>query len=320
MTYTIRITIAVAARGANMATRLLNESTVDDSAEIRNKRVSASDCPEKHSAKSIHRNSAKSAAIGGMKSSRKRQLLLMATLGLLISPSVGCTMATGFGQNMAGNHALDDFMIGYRNQAWAAKAWQCRKQRFCNKQFLGDFEKGFRAGYESVAQGGNGCVPAVCPQSYWGWQYQTADGQARMNAWFEAYPMGVAAAEEDGIGNWSQVQTSMPAPRPVAPVAALAPAAAVGASTAGVSDQKEIIGKPKGERSSSAKALPDTEATKSLPEPLDDLPKISSPPSPSLKTPTPPAPPKVTVPTPKAPVLPKAPIVPQPNSDPFGFD
>jgi hypothetical protein len=43
-----------------------------------------------------------------------------------------------------------------------------------------------------------------------------------MNAWFEGYPLGVKAAEQDGVGNWNSVATSMPVPQlpPKPPVVA----------------------------------------------------------------------------------------------------
>ena len=65
-----------------------------------------------------------------------------------------------------------------------------------------------RDGYEAVAGGKDGCTPALTPQQYWSWQYQNAEGQGKAAAWFAGYPHGARAAEEDGIGNWSQIQTS----------------------------------------------------------------------------------------------------------------
>lgn len=59
-----------------------------------------------------------------------------------------------------------------------------------------------------VADGGTGCVPTFPPREYWGWKYQSCEGQARVAAWFAGYPHGARAAEEDGIGNYYQIQTS----------------------------------------------------------------------------------------------------------------
>lgn len=59
-----------------------------------------------------------------------------------------------------------------------------------------------------VADGGTGCVPTFPPREYWGWKYQSCVGQERVAAWFAGYPHGARAAEEDGIGNYYQIQTS----------------------------------------------------------------------------------------------------------------
>ena len=97
-------------------------------------------------------------------------------------------------------------MIGYRNSVLAAKAWH--NEKHCHKKHchLSDLKNGFMQGYSDVATGSDGCVPAVAPRSYMGWKYQTPDGQARVNAWFEGYPLGVRAAERDGVGNWGQIR------------------------------------------------------------------------------------------------------------------
>jgi hypothetical protein len=136
-------------------------------------------------------------------------LLMAAT----VVPSAGCSFWSGIQRNLTRQEGLDDFMVSYRNSAWAARAWHCSRENYSNHCYLSDLEAGFRQGYEDVAAGGTGCLPLVCPQSYWGWQYQSADGQNRMNAWFEGYPLGVKAAEQDGIAHWGAVGTSL-APLP----------------------------------------------------------------------------------------------------------
>jgi hypothetical protein len=153
---------------------------------------------------------------GSARTRWERLLLLATAVCAVAAPSTGCTMARGLGRGLTQHEFLDDFMVGYRNSAWSARAWLCRRDRYLNHEFLSDFEAGFRQGYQDVANGSNGCVPAVCPRAYWGWQYQSSDGQRRMNAWFEAYPLGVQAAEEDGIGHWSHVATVPGAAAPCA--------------------------------------------------------------------------------------------------------
>ncbi len=124
----------------------------------------------------------------------------------VISSSSGCSLGTNAGKALFRHDKLDEWMVGYRNQALAAKAWHCRKEKFCNRGHLDEFQAGFYAGYENIACGGTGCTPAIVPKEYWGWKHQSADGQAGVNSWFEGYPMGVQAAEMDGIGHWSQIR------------------------------------------------------------------------------------------------------------------
>ena len=71
-----------------------------------------------------------------------------------------------------------------------------------------EFAQGFKAGYMEIADGGTGCSPAFPPREYWGWKYQSCEGQARVAAWYAGYPHGARAAEEEGIGSWTQIQTS----------------------------------------------------------------------------------------------------------------
>jgi hypothetical protein len=131
-------------------------------------------------------------------------------------------------------------MVDYRNRVWAARAWLCRKGEFASHCYPADLEAGFRQGYEDVAAGGSGCLPAVCPQSYWGWQYQSADGQARMNAWFEGYPLGVQAAEQDGVGHWGNVAAAFPNQQAAMLPAAAPIATAEGAAETGVVLEDEL--------------------------------------------------------------------------------
>lgn len=131
-------------------------------------------------------------------------------LGLLslTALGMGCSTLSGLSRQLSYNDSFSEWVVGQRNSAFAAKAWHLRKHHFCNERYLDDFCAGFRAGYEDVASGGNGCTPAFPPQSYWSWKYQSAEGQTRVAAWFAGYPHGARAAEEDGLGNFSQLQMS----------------------------------------------------------------------------------------------------------------
>ena len=87
-------------------------------------------------------------------------------------------------------------------------AYLSRKHRFCRERYVKDFCAGFRAGYEDMCNGSDGCTPAFPPNSYRGWQYQSSEGQAKSQAWFAGYPHGARAAEEEGVVHWNQVPMS----------------------------------------------------------------------------------------------------------------
>jgi hypothetical protein len=106
------------------------------------------------------------------------------------------------------NDCQNDFVMGWRNRSWASQAWFMRRVQFEGQPYIEHFGAGFRAGYEDVAAGANGCTPALPPRKYWTWKYQTPEGQGKTAAWFSGYPHGAKAAEEDGAGDYSQIQVS----------------------------------------------------------------------------------------------------------------
>jgi hypothetical protein len=234
-----------------MATRFSNESTGEHTGSL-----GASQ------AKTRHRR-------GRLQSRNLRRLLLAATVVSLIIPQTGCMMINGVQRAFSRHDSLDEFMVNYRNRAWAARAWLCSKDKFANHCYLSDLEAGFRQGYEDVAAGGSGCLPTVCPRSYWGWQYQSADGQARMNAWFEGYPLGVQAAEQDGVGHWGNVAAAFPSQQP-APAPAAVPPAPMPAELEGLTDGGVVV-------EELAPPVP-TGVENALP-PTEQLPALSMPPA-----------------------------------------
>ena len=148
---------------------------------------------------------------------RRRTLAMLAVVCLGMGSGSGCTMMNGIHQGVTNNQALDEFMVSYRNRAWSARSWHNNKHKFCNRKYMKDFQAGYRAGYEDVASGGHGCTPALPPSEYWGWKYQSPEGQAKVNAWFEAYPLGARAAEEDGLNTWGHIRTMLPAEQATGP-------------------------------------------------------------------------------------------------------
>jgi hypothetical protein len=120
----------------------------------------------------------------------------------------GCSPFRGLRENLQYNDGLNDFVMGWRNSAWARQAWHERKWMHVDEPQFVSFGQGFRDGYADVAGGGSGCVPALPPRSFWTWKYQTGEGQAKVAAWFAGYPYGARAAHEDGAGNFQQIQVS----------------------------------------------------------------------------------------------------------------
>ncbi len=116
-------------------------------------------------------------------SRNRKQFGFAAILGA-ISLVSGCSSLSGLSNEIKYNRSWDSFVTGYRNTAWSSKAWHRRKHQFCRERYLTDFCNGFRAGYEAVADGSDGCTPAFPPKEYWGWKYQSAEGQAKVAAWF----------------------------------------------------------------------------------------------------------------------------------------
>ncbi len=143
------------------------------------------------------------------KSKRRRWgLLALLLIGSGIIPSTGCTAWTGIRDRWQYSGFWNDSMMTYRNSSYAAKSWHRRKHCYANQRYLRDFACGFRSGYLTVAEGSDPCTPSFPPREYWGWRYQSCEGQAKVAAWFSGFPHGARAAEEDGIGNFSQIQTS----------------------------------------------------------------------------------------------------------------
>ncbi|XZE36397.1 hypothetical protein SH501x_001963 [Pirellulaceae bacterium SH501] len=150
------------------------------------------------------------AAISNVSKKRSRRRLVVAMLlGAVVLPFGGCSAFTGLHNVWTYNAGWNEKMLRDRNAVSARRAWHARKDCFANQKYIKDFARGFRAGYMDIADGGTGCVPTFPPREYWGWRYQSCEGQAKVSAWFSGFPHGARAAEEDGIGNYSQIQTSL---------------------------------------------------------------------------------------------------------------
>lgn len=105
------------------------------------------------------------------------------------------------------SHGLDSYIARKRASIQAWYLWmQCRDQCCCER--VCDYRRGFIEGYCNVAMGGDGCAPVVPAARYWGWRYQDASGGECVAAWYEGYPVGVAAALQ--VGTHYEIQTIVP--------------------------------------------------------------------------------------------------------------
>jgi hypothetical protein len=123
------------------------------------------------------------------------QIALMAVAVTMIVPAVGCS---GF---------RDAAMVSYRDMVWAKRAYNLRYGN-CNRPYNEHFQNGFCEGYSSICNGGDGYVPAMPPADYRKFEYQSPEGAQCVNAWFEGYPAGVAAARKEKVGNYNDVMIS----------------------------------------------------------------------------------------------------------------
>ncbi len=125
---------------------------------------------------------------------------------IVLATATGCTGLNHWCGELRG--CVSNQMVDYSNRALAERAWIQRKERYCNFQYQQEFKDGFITGYLNVANGGDGCTPTIAPEKYWGWAYQTPHGQAAITNFFQGFPFGAKAAEEDGVGYWSAIPTS----------------------------------------------------------------------------------------------------------------
>ena len=97
--------------------------------------------------------------------------------------------------------------LTFRDLVWSKRAFNLRYGN-CDRPYSDHFENGFRDGYSDVCQGGDGYTPALPPDNYRGYEFQSADGSNCVKAWFEGYPAGVAAAKKDNSGSYHDLAVS----------------------------------------------------------------------------------------------------------------
>jgi hypothetical protein len=125
------------------------------------------------------------------------RLVIVAFIGLTISQT-GCNILRSFDDNAA---------LTFRDLVWSKRAYNLRYGN-CDRPYSEHFKNGFCAGYSDVCGGGDGYTPALPPESYRGYEFQSSDGSKCVNSWFEGYPAGVAAAKKDNSGSFNDLAVS----------------------------------------------------------------------------------------------------------------
>jgi len=112
----------------------------------------------------------------------------------------------------AGCNAIQDHCVSFetstRNAVLAQKGWRNWASCYENVNYKMHFSNGFKDGYTNILEGGKGCQPTLPPRWYWKPQFQTPEGKAKTNAWFDGYSHGAVAAQQDGFGSLQQLPIS----------------------------------------------------------------------------------------------------------------
>ncbi len=125
------------------------------------------------------------------------RLAAVALIGVTATQT-GCNVLRSFDQTAA---------LTYRDLVWSKRAYNLRYGN-CDRPYADHFKNGFCDGYADVCQGADGYTPALPPDSYRGYEFQSADGSNCVDAWFEGYPAGVAAAKKDNSGTFHDLAVS----------------------------------------------------------------------------------------------------------------
>ena len=130
-----------------------------------------------------------------------RRLIVLGAVLAMLSQTTGCA-------NRIGRLGIvDELAVSYRDAVWARRAYNLRYAN-CDRPYGDHFENGFCAGYCAISNGEDEFVPALPPDDYRGYEFQSADGAQCVAAWFEGYPEGVAAAKKDRAGTYHDIYVS----------------------------------------------------------------------------------------------------------------
>lgn len=118
-------------------------------------------------------------------------LRMMQWTGLLVFASLttGCAHTCD---------VADDCLMKWRCCHEAKMAWVDTAHLYSDVAYPFDFGQGFRAGYQSICMGGDGCRPPMPPRTYWSHHYQCDEGRCQIMAWYDGYHHGALAAQCNG--------------------------------------------------------------------------------------------------------------------------
>src|SRR5438105_8040426 len=127
--------------------------------------------------------------------------LVWFTLSMLGS---GCALAQDATRNlvMSVKIPIEVHQEKARNRQWAEAAWlsACAAEKTSHS---GDYAHGFKDGYaEYLFHGGDGEVPLTPPLHYRNTRYQTPEGYAAIQDWFNGYRHGTMVARDSGARQW----------------------------------------------------------------------------------------------------------------------
>ena len=163
---------------------------------------------------SIEASRLKPETTGGKSSSKQvcQRLLIVLFAAAFVLPNSGCSVAERLGSLRIGDNLLET----YRDRVWAQRAYNLRYNN-CDMPYESHFQNGFVAGYCDTCNGGDGYVPALPPNEYRGFEFQSPDGSQCVQTWFDGFPAGVAAAKKDRAGEFHDIYTCLlytsPSPR-----------------------------------------------------------------------------------------------------------
>lgn len=103
---------------------------------------------------------------------------------------------------------VDEAILHVRSCVQSRISWHRHRSQFKHVGYPHHFAKGFRAGYESICQGGDGCPPTLPPREYWCSFYQDDVGRAQSVEWFNGFAEGALAAQMDGRDRNAEIVTA----------------------------------------------------------------------------------------------------------------